>query len=339
MSFRQGRRLMRILVISFLFSFLFIVFLNDREILAQEIHFLGGVDQERDSRDLSYSWDVQYLHDLNEHWAVTFSWLNEGHFDGHHRDGHTLQLLTRIKPLGERLVLAAGIGPYQYYDTTLVPEGASYKDSHGLGMVASLSATWHLDQRWLFLVQSNMIETSQSIDTFSILAGIGYQLEVSRLTDQVPASSPETENETKNEITVLGGRTIVNSFDSEHATALMLEYRRSIGHYVNWTIGCLNEGDSGSIRRYGLITELWFVRPFFDDHLTFGVGVGPYIALDERRNSEFGHDDEPIVDGFINVSVAYQIRPPWIIRISVNRIVTNYDRDTDVFLGGIGFRF
>jgi hypothetical protein len=327
---------MRILAISVFFSFLSLVPLNDREVLAQEIHFLGGVDQEMDSRDQSYSWEIQYLHELNEHWAVTFSWLNEGHFDGHHRDGPTLQLLARIKPLGERLVLAAGIGPYQYYDTTLVvPEG--YEDSHGLGMVASLSATWRLDQRWLFLVQSNMIETSQDIDTFSILAGIGYQFEAPRLTDEAPVSSHGTENGTHNEITALGGQTIVSSLDSEHSTALMLEYRRGIGRYVNWTIGCLNEGDSGAIRRYGLTSELWLVQPFFDDRLTLGVGVGPYIALDERRNS--GNDDEPIVDGLITMSAAYQIRPSWIIRISWNRIITNYDRDTDVLLGGIGFHF
>lgn len=146
------------------------------------------------------------MHELNEHWAVTFSWVNEGHFEDHHRDGTALQLLARIKPLDERLVLAAGIGPYLYYDTEQVLESVFYEDSHGLGMIASLSATWHLDQRWLFLVQSNMIETSQSIDTFSILAGIGYQFEAPQLTDEVPASSHGRENEIQNEITALGGR-------------------------------------------------------------------------------------------------------------------------------------
>jgi hypothetical protein len=329
---------MRILVLSFFVSCLFVVPLHDRDALAEEISFLGGGIQERDSHDLSYSWAAQYLHDLNEHWAVTFSWLNEGHFDDHHRDGQTLQLLGRIKPFGEGFVLAAGIGPYLYYDTKLVQETASYEDSHGLGVVTSLSATWYLHKRWLFLVQSNVVETSQSFDSFSILAGIGYQFEVPRLTDH-PASSSGTENEPRNEITVLGGQTIVNSFDSEKATALMLEYRRNLGRYVDWTIGGLDEGDPGPISRYGLTTELWLVHPFFDDRLTLGVGVGPYIALDQRRNPDFENDDESTVAGLVTISAAYQIRPPWGIRISWNRIVTDYDRDTDVILGGIGFRF
>jgi len=43
--------------------------------------------------------------------------------------------------------------------------------------------------------------------------------------------------------------------------------------------------------------------------------------------------------GIITLSVACQFRPPWVVRISWNRIATSYDRDTDVLLGGIGFCF
>lgn len=332
--------LMRIpAIVFFALALLFIPPIGNHEIIAQEIHFLGGVVQERDSRDRSYSWAVQYLHDLNEHWAVSLSWLNEGHFEHHHRDGHTLQFWARTKPLWKRVVLAAGIGPCQYYDTKLAWEGASYVDSHGWGAIASLSATWRMDNRWLFSVQSNFIETSRSLDTFSMLAGIGYQLEAPRSPDQTLPSAPKTEDTTPNEITFLGGQTIVNSRDSENVTSWMVEYRRSLGRYLDWTIGWLNEGNPGPIRRYGLITQLCLVRLFFDDRLTLGVGAGPYVALDEYRKPESGGDDEPTVAGLITLSAAYQFRPPWSIRISWNRIVTNYNRDTDVLLAGIGFRF
>ena len=331
---------MRILAISFFaFALLFTAPWNDHEVLAQEIRILGGIVQEDDSRDRSYSWAIQYLHNLNEHWAVSFSWLNEGHFEHHRRDGHTLQLWARTKPIGKRLVLAAGVGPYRYYDTQLAREGASYVDSHGWGGIASLSATLALDNRWLFSVQSNVIETSRSIDSFSVLAGIGYQLEAPRSPDQTPPSTSETEETTPNEITLFGGQTIVNSPDSENATSWMVEYRRHLGHHFDWTIGWLKEGNPGPIHRNGLITELWLVRSFFDDRLTLGVGAGPYVALDKRRKPESGGDNEPTVAGLVTLSAAYQFRPPWSIRISWNRIVTDYDRDTDVLLGGIGFRF
>jgi hypothetical protein len=36
---------------------------------------------------------------------VSFSWLNEGHFEHHHRDGNTLQRWARTKPPGKRVVL------------------------------------------------------------------------------------------------------------------------------------------------------------------------------------------------------------------------------------------
>lgn len=330
---------MKILITSFFAGLLFLALLSNQNVLAEEVSFLGGSVHERDSRESTYSWDVQYLHDLNEHWAVTFSWLNEGHFENHHRDGQTLQLWGRIKPLGEELVLAAGIGPYQYYDTKWGQNTAVYEDDHGLGMISSVSATWYLNNRWFVLAQSNMINTSQSFNSFSILAGIGYQLEVPRFTDQAATSSSGTGSRQPNEITVLGGQTIVNSLDLEKSAALMLEYRRSLWRYLEWTAGCLTEGDPGPIRRYGLTTELWLVRPFFDDRLTLGAGAGPYIARDGRRSQDFGYDDEATVAGLVSISAAYQIQPPWVLRFSWNRIVTNYNRDTDVALAGIGFRF
>ena len=323
-------------ILFFVLALLFMPPLGNHESIAQEIRILGGIVQEDDSRDRSYSWAIQYLHGLNENWAVSFSWLNEGHFEHHRRDGHTLQLWARTKPIGKRLVLAAGVGPYRYYDTQSAREGASYVDSHGWGVIGSLSATWQMDNRWLFSLQSNVIETSRSIDSFSVLAGIGYQLEAPGSPDQPPPSTSKTEETTPNEIAFFGGQTIVNSLDSENATSWMAEYRRRLGRHFDWSIGWLNEGSPGPIHRNGLITELWLVRSFFDDRLTLGVGAGPYVALDNHRKPD---DDELTVAGLITLSAAYQFRPPWSIRISWNRIVTDYDRDADVLLGGIGFGF
>jgi len=326
-------------IVFFVLALLFMPPFGNREGIAQEIHLLGGVVQERDSGDHSYAWAVQYLHGLNEHWAVSFSWLNEGHFEHHHRDGHTLRLWARTKPLAGKIVLAAGIGPYRYYDTQLAREGASYEDSHGWGGIGSLSATWQMDDRWLFSVQSNFIETSRSIDTFSVLAGIGYQLEASRSPDQPPPSTSKIEDTTPNEITLFGGQTIVNSPDSENATAWMVEYRRNLGRHFDWTIGWLYEGDPGPVKRQGLLTQFWLVHPFFADRLTLGVGAGPYLSVDKRRKPEAPEYKDRTVAGMITMSAAYEFRPPWSIRVSWSRIVTDYDRDTDVLLAGIGFCF
>ena len=322
-------------IIIFALALLSVLSGGNQEIIAEEIHFLSGIIQEDDSRDRSTAWAIQYLHDLNEHWAVSFSWLNEGHFEDHHRDGHALQLWARTKPLGERVVLAAGVGPYQYYDTKWDREGASYVDSHGWGAIVGLSATWRMDNRWLFSVQSNFIETARSIDTFSILAGIGYQLEAIRLPAQSPPSTLKTADTPQNEITFFGGQTIVNSRNSENATSWMVEYRRSLGRYVVWSAGWLNEGNPDPINRNGLITQLWLVRSFFGDRLNLGVGAGPYVALDRRRPD----NDELSLAGFTTLSAGYRFLPQWITRISWHRTMTDYNRDTDVLLGGIGYCF
>lgn len=323
-------------ILRFVLALLFVLPVGKQEIIAQEIQLLGGIIREDDARDRSTSWAVQYLHDLEERWAVSFSWLNEGHFEDHHRDGHTIQLWARTKPLGKRVVLAAGIGPYQYYDTKLAREGDSYVDSHGWGAIASLSATWRMDSRWLFSVQSNFIETARSIDTFSVLAGIGYQLDAPRSPDQPPPSTFKTADIPPNEITFFGGRTIVNSRDSENATSWMVEYRRSVGRYFAWSAGWLNEGNPDPINRNGLITQLWLVRSFFGDRLNLGVGAGPYVALDKRRKPD---DDELAVAGFTTMSAGYRFLPQWIGRISWHRTMTDYNRDTDVLLAGIGYCF
>jgi hypothetical protein len=306
---------------------------------AQEIHLFGGAVQERASRDRSYSWAVQYLEGLGENWAVSFSWLNEGHFEHHHRDGHTLQIWARTKPLWKRFVLAAGIGPYRYYDTQLAKEGASYVDSHGWGIVTSFSASWHLNNRWIFSLQSNFVETSRSIDSHSLLAGIGYQLDAPAPPDEKPATAAGTENAARNEIAVFGGQTVVNSRDSENALALMLEYRRNLGRHFDWTVGWLYEGDPGPVNRHGMLSQLWLVRRFFDDRLALSVGGGAYIPVDRHRKPGEGGDDDPTLAGIATMAAGYEFRPPWMIRIAWNRIVTDYNRDTDVFLAGIGLRF
>ncbi len=305
--------------------------------MAQEVRFLNGVIRENDSRDRSYTLSMTYLQGLGENTAVSFSWLNEGHFQHHHRDGHSIQVWARTKPQ-KRLVFAAGVGPYRYFDTKTAQEGGSYVDSHGWGVILSLSASWRLDNRWLFLVQSNYIKTERSLDTHTLSAGIGYQLEAAIPPGQAPISS-EIDSIPINEVTVFLGQTIVNSGESENDHARAIEYRRRLGRYLDWTIAWLNEGDPQLIHRNGIITELWLTRHFSDPNISLGLGIGPYIAVDERRNPDADREDNDVIVGIITMSAAYKFNSPWVIRISWNRIVTDYNRDTDVLLWGVGYRF
>jgi hypothetical protein len=306
---------------------------------AEEFYALGGVMRNTDStNDSSYSWQLEYLEGLGEHFSASLSYLNEGHVPVHHRDGNTAQLWTRTNVLDRRLSLAAGGGPYYYFDTTAAKAGGSYADNHGWGGMLSLAATWYTESRWLFQLRTNWVWAGESIDTFSTLVGVGYQLDAPPFPVPIAEKSPQRDKTTSNELTLFVGRTAVNSFNSEHSLARSIEYRRGLWRNLDWTVSWLNEGDSRLVRRNGICTQLWGVRAFFDDRLALGVGGGAYITIDNYNKTSANEGDE-LLSGITTLTASYRIDPHWALRASWNRIVTNYDRDTDVLLGGIGYRF
>lgn len=64
---------------------------------ADSVSVLAGAMNSGKEDQSSYAWTLSYMHDLNEDLAVSFSWLNEGHVDDHHRDGHTFQLWGKTR--------------------------------------------------------------------------------------------------------------------------------------------------------------------------------------------------------------------------------------------------
>ncbi len=310
--------------------------LSNPECLAQELYLYGGYNVERDNRDRTYSWAIEYKQLFAKNWAVSFFWLNEGHFEHHHRDGHALQIWGRTDPLWRGIVLAAGIGPYRYFDTRMAHQEHSYVDSHGWGAVLSLSASVPIYDRWLFSLRSNYIRTDRSIDTFSLMAGIGYQLE---------PSPPEKSGGNlrgagkKNEITLSAGQVVVNSGESESDRAWSLEYRRQFARHFGWSIGWLAENNPGPLHRSGVISEIWLTDSFFGDRLSLSLGTGPYLMVDRQKRDMNEEDKRPRFAAIVTMSGAYEFCPPWVLRISWHRTVTDYNKDTDIFLAGIGVRF
>lgn len=304
---------------------------------AQELYLLGGAT--RSSGEPTYGWAIEYWQGLDEHFAFSLGWLNEGHVPNHHRDGHSAQLWTRANVFDRRLSLAAGIGPYRYFDTTAAEAGASYANAHGWGAIASLAATWYTDSRWLVQLRANRIRASGSIDSNQLLLGVGYQLEPAATPGPRPEPSPRFGLTTRNELTAFLGRTIVNSFQSELSTAKSIEYRRGLTPHLEASVAWLNEGDTRLIRRNGVTAQIWAVSAFFDDRLALGVGVGPYVALNKYREPQGSEAEQERVAGIVTFSASYRFDSRWAARVSWNRIVTDYSRDADVILAGVGYRF
>lgn len=307
---------------------------------AQEALVLGGLQRTDTGGETSYGYTYSYQHNLAENWYASFSYLNEGHVPNHHRDGHSIQLWWRYPLAGRNFNLALGAGPYRYFDTTDRDDNGSSDNHHGWGVLASVAATWYINGGpWMLQARYNRAQTPTSIKTNTLLVGVGYQLDRADRGGPVVPPPTRTDKVTQNEITAFVGQTIVNTFDSESSFARAVEYRRGLARYAAGTISYINEGKSSALRRNGVAAQLWLERAFFRDAFTLGLGAGPYYAIDLSERGRTASGDPSRWSGLLTISASYRISSHWLGRVSWNRTVTGYDRDTDVFLAGVGYRF
>jgi hypothetical protein len=171
------------------------------------------------------------------------------------------------------------------------------------------------------------------------MVGIGYQLDAPNGPGPRQWAGSRTSKVTGNEVTAYIGKTILNSDRSQSAIGGALDYRVGLLKYLDLTVGYLHEGHSSKARRDGLTGQLWATRAFFDDTVTLGIGAGAYYALSEYQDSESSGLGSHQFSGLISISGAYRFTQHWAARLTWNRVVTRYDRDTDVILAGIGYRW
>ena len=279
-------------------------------------------------RHHSYGWLLSYSRDISPHFAASLSYHNEGHLPRHHRDGYAAQLWARTNVLSPQLSLAGGIGPYRYFDTVRTADDLGFVDQHGSGLLLSVAATWRARSTpWLYQLRLDRIVISSSIDTSRVTAGVGYRLE------RDPPQPADTAK--RNEVTLFAGRTVINSFESEFATAHSLELRRRFGALLAGSLAWLDESDAQLLRRRGMVAQAWVEPSFQRERLTLGVGLGPYIAADDLRRDRNGLFGSPI----ITLTASLRFGRAWTGRVLWHRVASRYDRDTDVVLLGVGYRF
>jgi hypothetical protein len=306
-------------------------------IVAQELSLLGGPLVSAGAN--SYSWGASYREGLGRYAAWSFSWENEGHVPDHHRDGPALQVWGRLPLWNDRFELSAGVGPYRYFDTTAAQAGGDYSNTHGWGALWSVRAAWYFDRRWIAQMQLNHIQAFGGRDTTALLFGVGYELEGNDEPGPRQWPIPRTTNVTKNEVTAMVGETILNSNGSESAVAASVEYRRGLWRYVDMTVSYIHEGGHIQSRRDGAAAQLWATRAFFDDRLTLSAGIGPYVAITQNDDLPQNRTGDGRVSGLVSVSASYRLGQRWLTRVTWNRVVTRYDRDTDLIEAGVGLLF
>jgi len=304
--------------------------------LAQEVYALSGAQYTRSLDETTYSYALEYLQNFSEHFAGTFTWLNEGHVTAHHRDGYSVQLWARWLNTPRTLVLSAGVGPYRYYDTTYGSPGvAGVTDAHDWGVLYSVAAQWYFRSPWVLQLRYNRAQTPTSIDTDTLQIGIGYQFDPARRAGPVvpPASYSFTTPE-RNELTVMAGNSVQNNFESPHGVAWAVEYRRRFTPAIDATATYLDEGDTHVVKRRGVAGQGWLSREFLSHRASVGVGGGFYFARDQDQR---GTRTEAL--GLLTMAVAYRFSEHVATRLHWYRTLTINGRDTDVALLGLAYAF
>jgi hypothetical protein len=303
---------------------------------ADELAVLGGGISPRSSDAQSFTWALDYRHALTPNFGVGASWINQGHVPNHHRDGMAAQLWIGTTAFDPRLSFAAGIGPFYYFDTTRNAASEPESDNHGWGVLYSASARWQLVRDWLVELRLQFTETRRSIDTTSVLLGIGYKFD-GEPADAAPARSAWSSS-TRNEVAFLGGQAVVNDFSSEPSFAMNVEYRRSLNDHLDWTLAWLHEGQPRLARRHGVVSELWVDRTLGEGRWTIGAGIGVDVVADVYPG-DFAHGGRERLAGILSLTSSYRLNPDWNARATWHRVSADHPFDSDVFLLGIGYNF
>jgi hypothetical protein len=299
---------------------------------AQDFIGLGGATQSDVPSARTFGTILSYGHDLGPNLAATVSYRNEGHVPGHHRDGHAVQLWARTQAFVPELTLAAGVGPFLYFDTTVAESADAFTNAHGLGVIASVSATWRsAGSPWFYQLRVERVEAKHNLDTVMMVAGVGYRLEQD---GSFAGNSPwGAGHSRRDELVLLGGQTIVNSFESQSAFAKSLEWRHAFGPVLHGSLAWINEGDARLSRRDGVVAQAWLEPSFSNDRFTLGLGLGPYFAVDTYRSP-----DRRVL-GLLGTTFSYHFAHGWVGRFTWHRSVSRDDRDSDILLFGAGYRF
>jgi hypothetical protein len=302
---------------------------------AQDASLLAGamrVDQNPD--DTSFAVALGYNQHINKYLSVSADYLNEGHPKLHHRDGLGAQVWLHTPVPQRGWSFAAGIGPYYYFDTT-TGNGSlvDYRNDHGWGQLTSLSLKYHLASNAYLETRLAHTHGITAHDTTMLMFGAGYELR------NVPQGI-RLQNAEKgdNLLMALGGRSIVNSFKSETATSYGLEYRRTVNPNVEWSVILMSEGKVDAAERKGVSGQLWLLRPF-TERTVLEMGFGAYAMHDQLDRTDPNATRERHVAPIASIGMRYRISDTWRAQLTWSRVITNYERDSDVFLLGAGVAF
>lgn len=302
---------------------------------AQDASLLAGGMRNDADNDKSFAVNLGYTQRVNPWFAYSLEYTNEGHPRLHHRDGLSPQLWFHTPVPDKGFSFAAGVGPYYYFDTTTGNGSlADYRNEHGWGTMANFSLKYHLgDKRTYAEVRLARIHGRAEHDSTLLIAGLGYELR--NLPKDVKLENADTG---ENMVMLLAGRSIVNSFKSEKATGYGIEYRHTVNPNLEWSVIGMNEGRIGVAERKGVSGQVWLLRPF-TARTVLELGMGGYVMRDQIDRDNVREEPKTHFAPIASIGMRWRLAPGWRAQLTWNRVITDYHRDSDVFLMGFGWLY
>lgn len=305
---------------------------------ANEISILGGATESIDTGERSYAWQAAFRQDFLRNFAVSLSWINEGHFEEQKRDGFAVQGWGRVLLLENRLSVGVGAGVYHYFDTKPLPAG-NHENVHGWAPVYSLAATYYTGRPWFAQVAVNHIHPESGPNSNIYLVGVGYRLWEEAASPSGPGKRDHPAKTTGYEVMPFLGQVVVNRPDNDPGIGSGIEFRIGIDQHLDWTASWLHEDVPGTFHRAGLGTQIWLVDAFLARRITLGFGAGVYSFVDREPPSDSAASSRLDIAGLLTVTTSYRFSDHWFTRFNWSRVMSNDSRDTDLFLLGLGYRW
>ena len=287
----------------------------------------------RENDQNSFAVQLGYSHRLGDYTAVSAEYVNEGHPALHHRDGLSGQFWLHTLVPEKGWSFAAGIGPYFYFDTTPGSGTQVYRNDHGWGAMASASVKYHLASRTYVELKASRIKGLSGHDSDLVLVGVGYELRNTPRKIRLENAEPGD-----NTILLLRSHSIVNSLNSETSSGGAIEYRRTVNENLELSAMALNEGKVGTLDRKGVVLQAWLMRPL-TERTILELGGGVYTVRDKTERTNPAQEDTTHVAPIASVGVRYRFTDTLRAQLSWSRVITNYHRDSDLFLLGAGVSF
>jgi hypothetical protein len=304
---------------------------------AQQVDLLVGVSDRSDPSSTSYGWQLDFDKSIARRLAASLSWINEGHFAGHQRDGGAAQLWVAGPRWGSRGVgLDLGIGPYLYFDTQPADTTRGYSDVHGIGGVLSAALSMPFARAWLLDLRANEILTHDELSTFTLLAGVGYRFSLPGHELPAAGNAAPPPGGQPPVLELFGGENITNSLSTRQSAVLGIDYRLPIVRWAAWSASWFDDTHAPTGLHQRVASQGWLVDGPLIQHLTLGVGVGPYVLLGPLPP---GRSSSARVSGLSALRADWRATGNLAVILTWYRTFTNDDLDRDLITLGLGWRF